>query len=150
MQAVGRLGAMLVRDFHAFDANRFLAPKDATAEGYASFLGTQLKKRDVHVLVAERHGVVVGYAYCAVDGYDWMSLRGPAGLVHDIVVDPTHRGSGIGRQLLDAAIVWLKERGAPRVVLDTAWPNEGAQRLFEKAGFRRTMVEMTRELDADS
>jgi RimJ/RimL family protein N-acetyltransferase len=30
-------------------------------------------------------------------------------------------------------------------VLSTAERNEPAQRLFEKAGFRRTMIEMTRE-----
>jgi ribosomal protein S18 acetylase RimI-like enzyme len=148
MDAVGRLGAMLVRDFHAFDAERFIAPNPETPEGYGSFLGTQLKKKDVRVIVAERGGQVVGYAYMGVEGYDWMSLRGPAGMLHDIVVDPAHRGGGVGRQLLDAALAWLTERGAPRVVLDTAFPNVAAQRLFERAGFRRTMVEMTRELDA--
>jgi RimJ/RimL family protein N-acetyltransferase len=31
-------------------------------------------------------------------------------------------------------------------VLSTAARNEAAQRLFERVGFRRTMVEMTREL----
>jgi RimJ/RimL family protein N-acetyltransferase len=31
-------------------------------------------------------------------------------------------------------------------VLSTADRNEAAQRLFERAGFRRTMIEMTREL----
>jgi RimJ/RimL family protein N-acetyltransferase len=31
-------------------------------------------------------------------------------------------------------------------VLQTAERNEPAQRLFETAGFRRTMIEMTREL----
>jgi ribosomal protein S18 acetylase RimI-like enzyme len=39
-----------------------------------------------------------------------------------------------------------QDRGAPRVVLGTAEQNEPAQRLFERLGFRRTMVEMTREL----
>ena len=34
----------------------------------------------------------------------------------------------------------------PRVVLGTAEKNVGAQRLFERSQFRRTMVEMTREL----
>jgi ribosomal protein S18 acetylase RimI-like enzyme len=75
-----------------------------------------------------------------------MSLRGPAGVFHDIVVDPAHRGQGIGRVLLDAAIAALTARGAPRVVLSTAERNEPAQRLFASAGFRRTMIEMTREL----
>jgi ribosomal protein S18 acetylase RimI-like enzyme len=49
--------------------------------------------------------------------------------------------------LLDAALAFLKSRGAPRVVLETAERNEAAQRLFASAGFRRTMIEMTRELD---
>jgi ribosomal protein S18 acetylase RimI-like enzyme len=48
--------------------------------------------------------------------------------------------------LLDAMIEALAARGVPRVVLSTAEKNEGAQRLFEGVGFRRTMVEMTREL----
>jgi ribosomal protein S18 acetylase RimI-like enzyme len=75
-----------------------------------------------------------------------MSLRGPAGVLYDIVVDPAHRGQGIGRALLEATLNALKTRGAPRVVLSTAERNESAQRLFERAGFRRTMIEMTREL----
>ncbi len=76
-----------------------------------------------------------------------MALRGPAGVVYDIVVDPDHRQQGIGRLLLDAAIEALKTRGAPRVVLSTAEKNDAAQRLFDRAGFRRTMIEMTRELE---
>ena len=76
-----------------------------------------------------------------------MALRGPAGALYDIIVDPAHRAHGIGRRLLDAAIAELKAKGAPRVVLSTAQRNEPAQRLFEKAGFRRTMIEMTRELE---
>src|SRR5215203_3498214 len=53
---------------------------------------------------------------------------------------------GIGRMLLNATLAALLARGAPRVVLSTAERNEAAQCLFAFAGFRRTMVEMTREL----
>ena len=75
-----------------------------------------------------------------------MSLRGPAGVMYDIVVDPAHRGQGVGRMLVDATLAELKARGAPRLVLSTAEKNKVAQRLFDRAGFRRTMIEMTREL----
>jgi ribosomal protein S18 acetylase RimI-like enzyme len=75
-----------------------------------------------------------------------MALRGPAGVLHDIVVDPAHRGQGIGRMLLEATLDELKGRGVPRVVLSTAEGNTTAQHLFARAGFRRTMIEMTREL----
>jgi ribosomal protein S18 acetylase RimI-like enzyme len=81
---------------------------------------------------------------------DYMSLRGPAGVLYDIVVDPAHCGHGVGRMLLDATLAALAYKGAPRVVLSTAEQNATAQRLFEHAGFRRTMIEMTRELDASA
>ncbi len=144
---IGELGAILVETHHEFDARRFLAASNRTPADYATFLGSQLEDPDVVILVADHNGDMIGYAYAALEGYDYMSLRGPAGVLHDIVVDPGHRGRGVGRRLLDATLAHLKSRGAPRVVLSTAERNEAAQRLFASAGFRRTMVEMTRELD---
>ncbi|HYD54669.1 MAG TPA: GNAT family N-acetyltransferase [Gemmatimonadaceae bacterium] len=146
LPTVGRLGALLVRTHHEFDPARFIAATPRTEQGYASFLGTQLADPMVVVLVAELAGVVVGYTYAGIEGHDYMVLRGPAGLLHDIVVDPVHRGHGVGRMLLEATVEALAARGAPRVVLSTAARNEAAQRLFDRAGFRRTMIEMTREL----
>ncbi|HEY8833892.1 MAG TPA: GNAT family N-acetyltransferase [Gemmatimonadaceae bacterium] len=145
--AVGRLGALLVRVHHDFDPKRFIAATSQTEQRYGSFLGTQLAEPNVIILVAERGGKVLGYTYAGVEGNDYMALRGPAGVVYDIVVDPAHRKQGVGRLLLDATIKLLKARGAPRVVLSTAERNTEAQRLFDRAGFRRTMIEMTRELD---
>jgi ribosomal protein S18 acetylase RimI-like enzyme len=132
---------------HDFDPERFIAATPGTEQGYGAFLEAQLDDPSVVVLVAERNGEVVGYTYAAIEGWDYMSLRGPAGVLHDIVVDPAQRGQGVGWMLLDATLAALKARGAPRVVLSTAAGNEAAQRLFARAGFRRTMIEMTRELD---
>jgi ribosomal protein S18 acetylase RimI-like enzyme len=150
LPSVGRLGALLVRTHHDFDPKRFIAATPRTEHSYGSFLGTQLEEPDVVILVAERDGEVLGYTYAGVEGHDYMSLRGPAGVLYDIVVDPAHRGHGVGRMLLEATIAALEARGAPRVVLSTAQRNEGAQRLFARAGFRPTMIEMTRELDGDA
>ena len=147
LEAIGRLGALLVRMHHDFDPDRFIAATPQTEQGYAAFLGTQLAEPNTVILVAERAGTVLGYAFAGVEGRDYMSLRGPAGVLYDIVVDPAHRGRGVGRMLLDATLAALQARGAPRVVLSTAERNETAQRLFARAGFRRTMIEMTRELD---
>lgn len=147
LDAIGRLGALLAAEHHAFDPQRFLPAGEVTAEGYASFLGTQLDEPRAIVLVAEDQGRLAGYVYATLEGIDYMALRGPAGALQDIVVDPEQRGRGIGRELLDAALARLKAQGAPRVVLSTAEQNAAAQRLFASAGFRRTMVEMTRELD---
>ncbi len=146
--AIGRLGALLVRTHHDFDPKRFIAATAGTEKGYGSFLGSQLDERDVIVLVAEQEGSVVGYAYAGLEGRDYMALRGPAGALYDIIVDPEHRGRGVGRLLLDAIVRELEARGMPQIVLSTAERNDEAQRLFEGAGFRRTMIEMTRELSS--
>ena len=148
LQAIGRLGALLVRVHHDLDPDRFIAATPQTERGYGSFLGTQLDEPSIIILVAELDGEVVGYTYAGVEGIDYMSLRGPAGVLHDIVVDPAHRGQGVGRLLLDATLKALEAKGAPRVVLSTAERTEPAQRLFARAGFRRTMIEMTRESGA--
>ena len=150
LPVVGRLGALLVRVHHDFDPQRFIAATPRTEHGYASYLGTQLDVPDVVILVAERDGEVLGYTYAGVEGHDYMALRGPAGALYDIVVDPAHREQGVGRALLDATLAALAARGAQQVVLSTAERNEAAQRLFVRAGFRRTMIEMTRELDGDA
>jgi ribosomal protein S18 acetylase RimI-like enzyme len=145
--AIGRLGALLVRTHHDFDPKRFIAATPRTEKSYGSFLGTQLDDPNIVILVAEQNGEVLGYTYAGVEGTDYMSLRGPAGVLYDIVVDPAHRRNGVGRVLLDATLEALKARGAPRFVLSTAERNAPAQRLFDRAGFRRTMIEMTRELN---
>lgn len=144
---LGRLGAILVAVHHGFDPDRFIAPTPQTERGYGAFLGGELNRKDAIVLVAEEAGAVVGYAYAGLEGHDWMALRGPSGVIYDLVVDPAHRREGLGRRLLDEILEALAARGAPRVVLSTATRNEPAQRLFAAIGFRPTMIEMTRELD---
>lgn len=112
--ALGRLGALLVKVHHEFDQDRFIAPTPKTQSGYGSFLSGQLKRAGVVVLVAEEAGSVVGYTYAALEGNDWLTLRGPAGMIYDLMVDPEHRRQGVGRQLLEATIAALQALGAPR------------------------------------
>ena len=144
---LGRLGALLVRTHYDFDQKRFMPVWPETETRYGQYLASQFGKPDVAVLVAELDGEVVGYAYGGLEGYDYMALRGPAGALYDIVVDPSRRKQGVGQALLAAIMDFLKSRGAPRVVLSTAEQNDEAQRLFARGGFRRTMVEMTAELN---
>ena len=135
-----------MRLHHDLDPDRFIPATPRTERSYGSFLGTQLDEPAIIILVAEQGSEVIGYSYSCLEGNDYMSLRGPAGVLHDIVVDPAHRGNGVGQTLLGATLEAIKARGATQVVLSTAERNESAQRLFTRAGFRPTMIEMTREL----
>src|SRR5262245_25132729 len=120
LPSLGRLGAQLLETHYCFDQKRFMAPLANSAEGYAWFLGAQLKEKDVVVFVAERAGVVVGYVYAGLEPTSWKELRDMAGFIHDVVIEESARRVGIASGLIAAAIDWLREHGAPRVVLWTA------------------------------
>jgi len=131
---------------YGFDPQRFMAPVASSPEGYAWFLGSQLNQNDAAVFVAEDGGSVIGYVYAGLEPQSWKELREPAGFIHDVAVDESNRKSGVATRLMETALEWLHSRGAPRVILWTAEQNHSAARLFSHLGFRRTMIEMTREL----
>jgi GNAT superfamily N-acetyltransferase len=147
LPAVGELGAQLLRVHYEFDHHRFMRPGAGAEEGYAWFLGTQLTDEDAIVLVAERDGGIVGYLYAAIEPRNWKELRDEAAFVHDILVSEGQRRAGVAEALMAEALAWAHTRGVPRVMLWTASPNAHARRLFERLGFRSTMIEMTRELE---
>ena len=146
LPALGELGALLVRTHFDFDTRRFMAPGDGPEGGYAWFLGTQLTDGNVAVFVADHEGELIGYVYAGIEPQSWKELRDECGFIHDVAVHHRGRGMGVASKLIEAAVEWLASRGMPRVMLWTAHRNSDAQRLFERLGFRRTMVEMTREL----
>ena len=146
LEALGKLGEMLMRTHYAFDRQRFLAPRDGTERGYASFLGNMLESDEDCIFVAEDERGIIGYVFAALEPLSWKELRGPAGFIHDVAVAEEARHSGVGTKLMQVAIDWLREHGAPRVILWTAAPNKIAQTMFHQLGFRDTMIEMTMEL----
>ena len=145
--ATARLAGKLVRMHHAFDAQRFMLLENVEA-GYERFFASQLASPDAVILVADRAGTIVGYAYGALEGRNWNNLLEACGAIHDVFVDAEARRHGVAGALVTEMLRRLEALGAPRVVLHTAWANESAQGLFAALGFRRTMLEMTRERGA--
>jgi GNAT superfamily N-acetyltransferase len=148
LPVLGRLGAMLLRTHHDFDPGRFLPPGDDPEAGYAAFLGSQLDDRNGMVLVAERGGDILGYVYAGIEPRSWKELRDEAGFIHDVAVTDAARRERVATVLIAAALDWLRARGVPRVVIWTAAANEPGRRLFSAFGFRKTMIEMTKELSS--
>src|SRR5215475_2698721 len=135
--SLGRYGAALMRQHHASDTSRFILTEHPEA-GYGRFLVSQINDPECLVLVAEDSGQVLGYVYASLEGTSWRDLRGPCGFVHDVYVDDEARHRGIGRDLVRAAMMWIRSHGLGQVVLWSKTRNESAQRLFASLGFRET------------
>ena len=152
LPAAARLAGKLVRMHYELDPLRFLHLPNPEA-GYARYFAGELKSDRVVLLVAEKNDAqagesIVGYAYGRLEPRSYNELLDAAGKLHDVLVDESARGHGLGEALVTEMVRRLTERGAPRVVLLTAVQNEAAQHLFKKLGFRTTMLEMTREAGA--
>jgi molybdenum cofactor synthesis domain-containing protein len=149
LDAAARLAAKLVRYHQRLDPARYLDADDLE-QGYRRWFAKELTQPErVVLLVAERAGAIVGYAYGRLEGADWNLLLAEHGALHDVWVEPEARRGGVATRLVRETCKRLTRLGAPRVLLHSAWQNSEAHALFERLGFRRTMVEMTREADGD-
>lgn len=156
LPAVSLLAAELVRMHHRLDPPRFLLVEPVEV-GYRWFFGRELRRKGAVILVAEDEadgdgggGKIVGYAYGTLEKRNWNDLLDACGKLNDLYVDASARRLGVARALVTQMFATLRERGAPRVVLLSAWRNPEAHAFFEAMGFRRTMLEMTAELPAES
>ena len=127
-----------------YDPERFST--FANPEGAARFYRSRFETPDSAVFVAEVENDVVGFAYIERDPLNYAELLEDGAWLHDIYVDEHARAEGVGKGLIKAAADAAKEMGAEKLLLSVAAKNNAAQKVFEKAGFRPTMVEMTLNL----
>lgn len=85
----------------------------------------------ISTLVAARDGLLLGYAMVH-------RRRGsPTARLASIAVSPQAGRSGLGRRLLAAAEADARAKGCTRLRLEVRADNGAAQRLYERAGYRR-------------
>lgn len=75
----------------------------------------------------------VGLINC-FEGFSTFAAK-PLLNIHDVAVRDTHRGRGIGRQLLAAAEAAARSRGCCKLTLEVLSSNGGAVRTYLGAGF---------------
>ena len=73
----------------------------------------------------------------------------PALLIEDLVIMAEYRGRGIGGELLAAAGVWGRERGADRMQLLADCSNFKGLRFYDKNGWNRTNLVCLRKYCGD-
>jgi len=122
VQSHGRLYA----DEHGFD-ERFEA---TAAEIVAAFVRNRDARRE-RCWIAEREGRNVGSVFVVKKSDDVAQLR-------CLLVDPSARGLGIGRRLVQECVRFARERGYRRMVLWTVDILHAARGIYETEGFTLT------------
>jgi GNAT superfamily N-acetyltransferase len=125
-------------DFYRVDPpdDRLLALASALIDNPAE--GEQLIARD-------NHGSPIGFATIY---WTWQTLYAArVGVLNDLYVVSTSRGSGAGRALIERCRERCRNHGAGKLVWETAPDNATAQRLYDGIGAEKSTW-LTYEIDA--
>lgn len=109
-------------------------------------IGEIVGREDATILVAERHGEIVGLVEVATRQSLDTPLHVPRRVarVETLVVRAQDRRHGIGRALMEAAEEWAQERGCNEIELGVYEFNRPAIALYERLGYT-TLSRMMRK-----
>jgi putative acetyltransferase len=85
---------------------------------------------NVHFFAAKLEGVFVGCGAIMEKGRDYTEVK-------RIFVDPSARGLGLGRKIIDTLVEQTRALGIPLMRLETGISQPEALSLFEACGFQR-------------
>ena len=99
------------------------------------------------IVVAESENKIIGCGYARI-------VSSKPYLKHEkniylgfMYVDPIHRGKGVNQRILEALKKWSIAQGLTEMRLEVYFDNLAAIRAYEKAGFKKHMVEMRMSLN---
>jgi ribosomal protein S18 acetylase RimI-like enzyme len=93
----------------------------------------------VELAVDDSKGQSVGYCVSSLD-------KSKIGGLESLFVETSHRGLGIGDELIKSALAWMDSKGVETKLVSVAAGNEQIFRFYERYGFRprRTVMEQTK------
>jgi ribosomal protein S18 acetylase RimI-like enzyme len=123
---------------------------------HQSFIEDGTKKKDISVikirkqfdeflnsnkkifLMVEDKNSIKGYLAADISKNIWQK----SGYINDVFIAKGERGKGIGTLLLKKVIKIIKSKGIKKIRLSVDLKNTGAQRLYERFGFKKTQYDM--------
>jgi ribosomal protein S18 acetylase RimI-like enzyme len=123
------------------------SPETALARATEAFLKVLPKGQDTpnqhfFTLLETELSARVGWLWLA----EVTSERGRGAYIYNIIVWPEYRGRGHGTRALHAAEEWASELGLQHIDLHVFGHNTGAQRIYQREGYRATRIYMTKSL----
>ena len=102
---------------------------------------------DSEVYVVELGQEIVASGYARIMDDRPYFKHSKIGYLGFMFVPEQHRGNGYNQLVLDALLAWCKERNVFEIRLDVYDVNAAALRAYEKAGFKKYLINMSLSLD---
>ena len=127
-----------------FDAYRQFYKRDADLEGARDYLKARLERDEAAVFLVRDDGRALGFALC-YSTFTSVAMK-PLAILNDLYSLPEARGQGVASALIAQCAEFARTTGAGVLRLRTATDNQTAQRVYERAGFKRDTVYLTYDL----
>lgn len=138
----GDLPVLLQFEKNLIEAERPMDPTIREGDLHYYDIGEFIANDEIKVVVAEVDGEVVssGYAMAKparpyLDHQDYAHL----GFMYTL---PAYRGQGLNGMIIEELRAWAYQNGLEEVRLTVYWENHPALTAYEKAGFKKHLVEM--------
>lgn len=157
MQEIDRVAAlwMMITEHHAGLDPLFRMRRGTLAQGeLRELLRAMARDPDAEILVFDASpdpdgpSDLVGLCIVRIDHAPPILEETERAEITDVGVRPTHRRQGIARQLAQAALDWIRDRGVERVELQVANGNVEGQAFWRALGFSDLMDVLHKRLES--
>ena len=109
---------------------------EAAPDAYRAYLGFHLTNEESLLKMAETgEGELAGFCLATINRNLPMFLPPRYGYLSDLVVAPSMRRRGIGRQLVHAVVQWLGQEGIESIQLQVYSQNQDGAQFWKAMGF---------------
>jgi len=116
-----------------FDAYRIFYRKSPDITSAANFLNERMKENESVIFVDDQNGTLTGFTQLYPQFSSTRMQR--SWLLNDLYVQPSFRGRGISKKLIEAAKQLARETNAAGLLLETEKTNVTGNQLYPSTGF---------------
>ena len=146
---VGRLAELAraaIEELRVTKGGAVWARRDARPEPVDDSLAAAIADPDQHVVAGTIDDVIVGYAAVRTEV---LRDSGRLAVLDDLYVEPEARGVAVGEALMDAVLVWCRDRGCIGVDSLALPGNRATKNFFERFGLVARAIVVHRRLDGE-
>lgn len=75
-------------------------------------------------------------------GYCISTTKGNDGETQSLHVDENNRGLGIGKNLMNSHLEWMRKKGCTNIIITVAYENKNTIEFYKTLGFKENTIEM--------
>ena len=123
-------------------------PRPRTSSEYTAFrkrISQYLGEKDKRIIVSERDSKIVGLVSMVL--LPRLNRTKLELYIPELVVSENHRGSGVGKSLIESCISMAKKKKCFRIRLESGNQREGAHLFYKKIGFEQSALSYTMTIE---